>query len=207
MKMHIRTDAMAQALAGRVVITAVLIVLTVFSLGLLMGSLRLDAADNPVPQPWSLDKSKVSSQLKAFIAAKEAQANALAADEGKELLPEFKSLFTAAVQGDLRTMSNIWEAVRDNSTAYAYPETINHTRSRVKQWQPALETYGALAEFADGQDKYPIAFGQDVIKSIPPGSIYFGGTSPGRFLVTALSRSQPAISTFVCSVMMRGPRL
>jgi len=168
----------------------VLIVLTVFSLGLLAGSLRLEAADNPVPRSWSLDKSKVSSQLKTFIAAKEAQANALAAADGTELLPEFKSLFTAAVQGDLRTMSNIWEAVRDHSTAYGYPDTTNHTRSHVKQWQPALETYGALAEFADGEDKYPITFSQDIIQSIPPGSIYFGGTGPGRFLVTALSRSQ-----------------
>jgi len=188
--MRIHTDAMAQAMAGRVVITAVLIVLTVFSLGLLVGSLCLDAAENPVPQPWSLDKSKVSDQLKAFIAAKEAQANVLAAADGKQLLPEFKSLFVAAAQGDLRTMSNIWEAVRDHSTVYGYPDTANHTRSHAKQWQPALETYGALAEFADGEDKYPIAFGQDIIQSIPPGSIYFGGTGPGRFLVTALSRSQ-----------------
>src|SRR6266478_2637699 len=164
MKMHIHTDGMAQALAGRVAVIAVLIVLTVFSFGLLVGSFHLDAADNPVPQPWSLDKSKVSSQLKAFIAAKETQANALAADEGKELLPEFKSLFVAAARGDLRAMSNIWEAVRDHSTVYGYPDTTNHTRSHAKQWQPALEAYGTLAEFAVAEDTYPIAFGQDIIQ-------------------------------------------
>src|SRR5439155_14317471 len=30
----------------------------------------------------------------------------------------------------------------------------------------------------------------DIIGSIPPGSIYFGGTDPGRFVITALCRSQ-----------------
>src|SRR5207237_7942446 len=109
-------------------------------------------------------RSKVSSQLKGFIAAKEAQANALAAADGQELLPEIKSLFVAAAQGDLRTMSNIWEAVRDHSTAYAYPDTTNHTRSHVKQWQPALETYGALVQFADGEDTYTIAFGRYITR-------------------------------------------
>ena len=38
-------------------------------------------------------------------------------------------------------------------------------------------------------DKYAIAFGNDIIQSIPDGSIYFGGTDPGRFVVTALMES------------------
>ena len=53
-----------------------------------------------------------------------------------------------------------------------------------------METYGAFEDFAGGEDKYCIAFGRDIIDSIPPGSIYFGGTDPGRFLVTALCKSQ-----------------
>ena len=53
-----------------------------------------------------------------------------------------------------------------------------------------METYGAIEDFAGGEDKYCVAFGRDIIDSIPPGSIYFGGTDPGRFLVTALCKSQ-----------------
>jgi hypothetical protein len=41
-----------------------------------------------------------------------------------------------------------------------------------------------------GEDGYAIAFGRDIIGSIPPGSIYFGGTDPGRFVITALCKSQ-----------------
>ncbi len=166
-----------------------LAIIATFYLALLVRSSGLNAFDSPPPQPWSLDKSKVSAQLKTFIAAKRTQANTLAAADGKELSPEIKSLFAAAEKGDWRTTSNIWEAVRDHSSLYEYPTATNPAPSRVRQWQPALEMYGALTEFAAGGDKYPIAFGQDIIQSIPPGSIYFGGTGPGRFLVTALSTS------------------
>jgi hypothetical protein len=51
------------------------------------------------------------------------------------------------------------------------------------------EVGAALEAFAEGDEKYAIAFARDIINSIPPGSIYFGGTDSGRFLVTALSRS------------------
>jgi len=34
-----------------------------------------------------------------------------------------------------------------------------------------------------------MAFGKGIIRSIPPGSIYFGGTDTGRGLITALSKS------------------
>src|SRR5205807_532054 len=32
-------------------------------------------------------------------------------------------------------------------------------------------------------------FGREIIDSIPRGSIYFGGTDPGRFIISALSES------------------
>jgi tetratricopeptide (TPR) repeat protein len=144
----------------------------VLSLGFLIGSIPSEADDHQ-PQPWSLDRSAVSGQLKAFITAKEAQARALAKAEGKELSPEYATFFAAAAKGDSQTVSNFYE--RHLSGA---------------EWEPALETCGALWLFANGDEKYAISFGQDIIKSIPPGSVYFGMTDPGRFLITALSTSQ-----------------
>ncbi len=55
-------------------------------------------------------------------------------------------------------------------------------------WSAMLDAYGVFVTFPPG-DKYAIAFGNDIIKSIPAGSIYFGGTDPGRFAVTALMES------------------
>jgi hypothetical protein len=57
------------------------------------------------------------------------------------------------------------------------------------EWAVVNEIGAALEEFAAGEGKYAIAFARDIITSIPLGSIYFGGTDPGRFLVTALSES------------------
>ena len=53
-----------------------------------------------------------------------------------------------------------------------------------------LETQLACEQFALGEPQYARTFGQDIINSIPPGSIYFGGTDPGRGLVTLLCKSQ-----------------
>jgi hypothetical protein len=47
-----------------------------------------------------------------------------------------------------------------------------------------------LDAFGEGDEKYSAMFGNDIIESIPRGSIYFGGTDPGRFIVTAMCKSQ-----------------
>ena len=41
-----------------------------------------------------------------------------------------------------------------------------------------------------GDEKYSTAFGRDIIASIPLGSIYFSGSDPGRFIVSAMCHSQ-----------------
>jgi hypothetical protein len=41
-----------------------------------------------------------------------------------------------------------------------------------------------------------MAFGTNIIASIPAGSIYFGGTDPGRFIITALCKSQVKADPF-----------
>jgi hypothetical protein len=55
--------------------------------------------------------------------------------------------------------------------------------------QPLAEVEMACEHFENGEPKYARAFGDDIIASIPKGSIYFGGTDPGRGLVTALVKS------------------
>jgi hypothetical protein len=56
-------------------------------------------------------------------------------------------------------------------------------------WQTILEIWGAFANIANGEEKYMAGLARDAIESMQPGSIYFGGTDPGRFLITALSPS------------------
>jgi len=145
-------------------------------LGLLTASIGR-AADNRFP-----------IQLLTFSAAKEQQAHQLAADLNLKLAPEVWQFFQAADQGDLPTVTNIFWRLR--ARAGQYEGSMNDASVASPVWQPLLEVDLALNLFALGGTNYPVAFGMGIIQSIPAGSIYFGGTDPGRGLVTALCKSQ-----------------
>lgn len=53
-----------------------------------------------------------------------------------------------------------------------------------------------MEQFVTGSDRYATAFGHDIFQSIPRGSIYFGGTDPGRFIVTTMEKSQVSADLF-----------
>ena len=128
----------------------------------------------------SFDKSEAYAQLKQFVAAQEAQSRVLAKKDGMKLPPDFDSFYKAAERGDWQTATNLFgrmsKRVQDDSTVHG------------SWWSATMDAYGVFEMFLSG-DKYATAFGDEIIKSIPEGSIYFGGTDPGRFIVTAMSES------------------
>jgi tetratricopeptide (TPR) repeat protein len=142
------------------------------------------AADTVLP----LERSLVCDQLKRFAAEKKAQAIAAAQAEARLMLPEFKALFAAAEQGDWPALKNIFQELHRHAPPF---EISGPTDWRVQGIQSKVvqEIYGALENIMGAEDDFAIAFGNDIIGSLPPGSIYLGGTDPGRFVITALSRS------------------
>ena len=158
--------------------TTVTVVLPVM---LVMGLLVGGCSKKNSSESWSLDKSEVSAQLKTFLAAQEKQARALAAQEGKTLPPEYDSFYAAVRKDDWRAVTNSFQTL---SRAFQ-----TNSEVRGSWWSATLDAYGVFELFPSGDEKYAIAFGGDIIKSIPDGSIYFGGTDPGRFVVTALMES------------------
>ena len=136
---------------------------------------------------WSLDKSGASAQLKQFVAAQEAQARALAKQDGNRLPSEFDAYYKAAETGDWQDATNLFEQMGKRIDA--------DSSLRGSWWSATLDAAGVFWTFPSG-DKYAIAFGNDIIQSIPAGSIYFGGADPGRFVVTALMESHAAGKPF-----------
>jgi hypothetical protein len=135
---------------------------------------------------WETIKNpEVVAQLKSFVAEKEAQANAAT----NAAAPGFAPFFAAAERGDWLTVSNAFVEFRKHAGQYEHSGKTDE-RLRGTAWQAVLETWGALDAFGEGDEKYSLAFGTNIIASIPAGSIYFGGTDPGRFLVTAMCKSQ-----------------
>ncbi|HWC59754.1 MAG TPA: sigma-70 family RNA polymerase sigma factor [Verrucomicrobiae bacterium] len=129
---------------------------------------------------------EVWKQLDQFVLEKEAQATAAATAEGKQMLPEYKAIFAAAKKHDWRKIDALWANLRQRA-----PQFGGADMSLVgTQWEIVKEVWGAYDGIGNGSVKYPAAFAGDIVDSIPAGSIYFGGTDPGRFLVSALQKSQ-----------------
>jgi hypothetical protein len=160
----------------------------ILSTGLLVGCLGRSSS-------WPLERSETAAQLKALVAEKQAQAEAAARAEGNELLPEFGHFFAAAAQGDWQSVSNRFEEFRKRAPHFE-GKAPRDSRLTGTQWFAVLETWGAFTAFLGGDDKYPLACGTSIIASIPPGSVYFGGTDPGRFVITALQKSQVRADPF-----------
>ena len=127
----------------------------------------------------------IAAQLRSFVAEKAAQAYAAT----NPIPPEFKPFFKAAEKGDWLAVSNGFVEFRKHAGQYDHSGKIDE-RLRGTAWQAVMETWGALAAFGEGEEKYSAEFATNIVASIPPGSIYFGGTDPGRFLVTAFCKSQ-----------------
>jgi hypothetical protein len=133
-------------------------------------------------------------QLLNFSAAKQQQAHHLAADLKLEVSPDIWDFFKAADQGDWLGVTNAFARLKWRSIQYQ--GSYNDPTVSSPVWQTLIEVQTAYEAFAAGGTKYPQAFGGGIIRSIPPGSIYFGGTDPGRGLVTALCESQAQAKPF-----------
>ena len=131
-------------------------------------------------RPW------FDARLRAFFEAKARQAHLLADADKKPVAPEVWPYFAAGTRGDWQTATNLWVAMRRR--AHQYEGSIaDGTLDTV--WGPILETDLAWEQFANWQEKNVLAYGNDILKSMTPGSIYFGGTDPGRGVITAMSES------------------
>jgi beta-lactamase regulating signal transducer with metallopeptidase domain len=143
------------------------------------------ASSAAATKPW------FDGRLSAFFAAKGAQARQLA--QGETVAPEVWRYFEAGSKGNWTTATNLWAAMRRR--AHQYEGTTPDARLD-KVWGPILETDLAWEQFANWKEKYVLAYGNDIIKSIPPGSIYFGGTDPGRGVITAMCESHADAKPF-----------
>jgi outer membrane murein-binding lipoprotein Lpp len=121
----------------------------------------------------AMQDAPAAAQLKQFVDQKKLQAGGAA----NEAPPGWAPFLAAAEAGDWLTVSNSFNQ-------------LSQQRLHGTRWEAAKEILGAFEAFDEGDEKYAAAFGRDIVASIPPGSIYFGGTDPGRFVVTAMCRSQ-----------------
>jgi hypothetical protein len=124
---------------------------------------------------------ELEARLRKFFVEKHAQARALASEEKQEQASEVWEFFTAGENGDWATVADLYRSQQARLRAEPRLKTI--------VWQPVIECIGAYEQCSSGEEKYVTMFARELLDSLPRGSIYFGGTDPGRFLPTAFSKS------------------
>jgi hypothetical protein len=133
-------------------------------------------------------------QVRSFIVQKQEQGLALAKKLG--VTPDRATLeyFQLAREGRYRAASKIYQDLRERGgkvESKKYDPNL-----RLPLWDPLLEVQLTLDAYAAGAGKFATAFGEGIAQSIPPGSIYFGGTDTGRGLVAAFSKSSAGTNRF-----------
>jgi beta-lactamase regulating signal transducer with metallopeptidase domain len=140
-------------------------------------------------------RTELITRLQAFSTLKEQQAEQLAAAAGQKISPEFKSFFDAAIRGDGQYVTNRFGYYQKHHRQYSHTEE-SIAALDTSYWSTVLEIDLAYYAVVADEPQYVQEFEEGIIQSIPAGSVYFGGTDPGRGLVTAFCRSQPEADPF-----------
>jgi tetratricopeptide (TPR) repeat protein len=150
---------------------------------LLMGSATYM---NAAPVTTSAGASnEVWSAFQHFVKEKHALEKRLAKKHQAETPPRVEEFFAAEQKGDWASSSNLFHAIADDLGK----RNPDHKLIGIEPWGPAQDSFSTYEIIHAMHPKFVKMFGEEIVKSIPPGSIYLGGTAEGRFLVSAFSVS------------------
>jgi tetratricopeptide (TPR) repeat protein len=123
-------------------------------------------------------------RLKVFAAQKHKQMDELAAKLHVDVPPEAREFFKAAEDGDWIAVSNCYARIQRLT---GLPETSCDEPAYTNALSvPIHETFNAYADFELFNPAMLRKYSDGILHSIPAGGIYFGGTDPGRFIITAV---------------------
>lgn len=110
-------------------------------------------------------------------------------------VPDIVWKYLHALKADDRdTVSNLFVTGILPASGYSLPfvpdDTLTPVLQRTPIGPPLLETYWTLRQFEDWDNRWLHRYGREIMAAVPAGSVYFGGTDAGRYLITALSDSQ-----------------
>jgi hypothetical protein len=130
---------------------------------------------NPVPEAFS-----------RFVGEKRALTEAIAKNHDIRVPSLVRDFFAAAEKGEWAATSNLFYSIEAASGRRGNTGSQNQP---AQLWGPVHDTFGIYELVKDWSPELLGRFGNGIVESIPPGSIYFGGTDPGRFAVSAFSQA------------------
>jgi hypothetical protein len=160
------------------------LVLSAFVLA--FGAIAADTASNPT--------TNLPPKILSFFADKEQQIKRLAVRLKLEVPGSVTDYLDAARKGDWAQAFDLFREAREVLRLAA--DDKNQALLDVTASAALLEVQLALEQIVEGEPKYALAYGDEIIKTVPRGSIYFGGTDAGRGMVTALCASHEKADPF-----------
>ena len=135
----------------------------------------------------ALPEPALPPQILKFCADKQSQVGRLARKLKLEVPQIVEDCFNSAKTGDWVQAIDMAKEARafvNNSSNDPAQRELDATVSAA-----LIELLIAIELFTEGSPKHSLACGTEIVKSIPAGAIYFGGTDAGRGLPTALCTS------------------
>jgi hypothetical protein len=125
----------------------------------------------------------VSGKVVAFAESRRAIAETMAKRAKVQVTPEIEAFFAAVQAGRWEEITNRFEKLSQLRRSADAPEELRAL------WSPIMETFG-VAETAHAWPAQKLLdYGQAVLGSLKPGTVYVGGTDPGRFIPTLMNET------------------
>ena len=137
------------------------------------------------------EKPSLDPAFLKFVSEKEALAKSLAEKYQVATPKAVSNFFDSVRKGDWVGTSNLFYSIERGSGRRGDPAWFP-----VQLWGPIHETFGTYEQFHTWHPNLLHKFGREIIESIPPGSIYLGGTDAGRFVISSLCKSHTAGQPF-----------
>ncbi|MFC1498288.1 tetratricopeptide repeat protein [Verrucomicrobiota bacterium] len=153
---------------------------------LILAAILMVSVDTAISQQPNPESSNLGEDiLKPFASLRKEQMLTLAKTIGIEPTAETQEIFRSIEMNDFKSASNQYAIIRQNIGQYK--GSTSNPKYHNELWQYVLETFGTHEQFHIWTPGLLRKYAYDILDPIPANSIYFGGTDPGRFVITAFN--------------------
>src|SRR5688572_15612409 len=139
------------------------------------------------PDPQRTPEQIVSAKVIQFGKHRRQIVLDLAARHSETVPDEVLKFFDAVEAGDWPETKRLFDLMAKRSGQYDNSPPgdprLNHF------WPAVLETFGVAEQVHDIPASELLRFGDDILNTLAPGSVYIGGTDSGRFIPTLLAET------------------
>ena len=143
----------------------------------------LHGCSDDAQEKLSPEQKQFKATLLKFSGQRYALVQKMSTELNLTIPPQIHRFFKAALSGDEKGVAKLCRSFWEEKDGYRTPDLHNAL------WPPIHETIYAYDTWTSWKKDVGLLklFYEPILSVMPPGSIYFGGTTPGRFLITLMN--------------------